>query len=122
MSGLGETKEEAIGQLRSNLEKYRRDNGSLPRPGENVPLNLTFASDEKIEAHRPTIDRIIGEVINADQGSPVFLSDQSSLWDFAGENGIDAYLEQIKEVFGVDVSDMESGNLATIAERIDGST
>jgi hypothetical protein len=43
---------------------------------------------------------------------------KSSLWDFHGDETNDALHAKIKEVYGVDVSDIKSGNLSEILERI----
>jgi muramidase (phage lysozyme) len=47
-----------------------------------------------------------------------FLSDESSLNDFGPEKSNDFLVSKIREVYGVDVSDITSGNLAEIFERI----
>ncbi len=47
-----------------------------------------------------------------------FISDESSLWDFHGELSNAELQERINDVYGVDVSDIESGNVADILKRI----
>ncbi len=47
-----------------------------------------------------------------------WISDESSLWDFhTGETNMNLEAK-IREIYGVDVSDIESGNLAQIPNRI----
>jgi hypothetical protein len=46
------------------------------------------------------------------------ISDQSSLWDFHSEETNNALIEKISQVYGVDVSDIESAKLCEILERI----
>ena len=45
-------------------------------------------------------------------------SDESSLWDFHVESDNSRLNAKIMEVYGVDVSDIQSGRLAAIFERI----
>ncbi|HXH66222.1 MAG TPA: hypothetical protein VNI81_03420 [Candidatus Limnocylindrales bacterium] len=47
-----------------------------------------------------------------------FISDESTLSDFHGDENSDILVEKIRAVYGVDVSDIASGNLADIFERI----
>lgn len=47
-----------------------------------------------------------------------WISDESSLWDFHGDETNASLNEQIRLVYGVDVSDISSGNLADIFDRI----
>jgi hypothetical protein len=48
----------------------------------------------------------------------VFLSEESSLGDFNETESNDLLVGKIRTVYGVDVSDITSGNLAEIFERI----
>ncbi len=47
-----------------------------------------------------------------------FVSDESSLWDFHTGETNKVLIAKIKDPYGVDVSDIESGNLAMILDRI----
>ena len=47
-----------------------------------------------------------------------FISDESSLWDFGTGTDITELQDRVREVYGVDVSDVASGNIAEIVERI----
>ncbi|HET6228665.1 MAG TPA: hypothetical protein VFE05_01225 [Longimicrobiaceae bacterium] len=57
------------------------------------------------------------EVLELDYDDCV-ITDESSLWDFHGENDNEPYFRRIEEVYHVDVRDIASGNLADILERI----
>lgn len=46
------------------------------------------------------------------------ITDLSSLWDFPGGETNEAYNRKIAEVYGVDVSDIESSSLVEIFKRI----
>jgi hypothetical protein len=47
-----------------------------------------------------------------------WISDESSLWDFHGSETSDKFVEEIHGIYGVDISDVSSGNLADIFDRI----
>ena len=47
-----------------------------------------------------------------------WISDESRLWDFHSEETNDALYAKIEEVYGVNVSDIESAKLSEILERI----
>ena len=71
------------------------------------PKRLEFASRTRVSAHPELVEDFTRRVLNLDWA---FISDESSLWDFheAGTNG--ALIARIKEVYGVDVSDIESAS------------
>lgn len=46
------------------------------------------------------------------------ITDESSLWDFHTERSNEPFYSRILEVYGIDVSDVEKGNLARIFQRI----
>jgi hypothetical protein len=117
LTGLGNTKEEALRDLQNSLENFKRNEGYLPRPGTRRPIE--FAPTLGIDSHAETARRFIEEVLGFGPNDPVFISDQSSLYDFDGINGGLNLDEKITEVFGVEVSDIEDRNLVRIFERID---
>jgi len=47
-----------------------------------------------------------------------WISDESSLWDFHGDENNEALVARIKEIYGVDVSDIQAAKLSEILERI----
>ncbi len=79
------------------------------------PKRLEFASRNRVSAHPDLAEDFIRRVLGLDWA---FISDESSLWDFheAGTNA--SLIARIKEVYAVDVSDIESGKLPEILERI----
>jgi hypothetical protein len=117
LSGSGETKEAALFDLKLNFLRQveaRRDKGRrMPRPGSHVPLE--FASTENVDAHSELADDFIHRVLDIDWA---FISDESSLWDFHDEDTNDRLIGKIREVYGVDVSDIKSAKLYEILERI----
>lgn len=117
LTGFGETKEEAPSELAKHFAAYkakRLERGeAMIRPGTRAPVE--FVSTEQIDAHEELAQDFIERVLGYDWA---FISDESSLWDFHKERSNDAYVIKIREVYGVDVSDIESGRIAPILERI----
>lgn len=79
---------------------------------------LEFASKEGIQTHSETAERFIELVLGCGWA---FISNKSSLYDFESIDEVTNLEEKIKEVFGVEVSDIEDKNLFRIFERIEGS-
>jgi len=117
MDGSGDSREEALNSLHAEFlarkEKLAEEGRPLPRPGTNVPIE--FASRERVNAHPELAQDFIHRVLELPWA---FISDQSSLSDFHGEEANDALVAKIREVYGVDVSDIVSGNLGEILDRI----
>ena len=116
MTGAGDTREEAYQNLAQRVEERRAAGASLPRPGKRVPI--VFASTRRVDKYPEIAERFLREVMGFASGSPVFISDQSGVGDFSVGDRADEYTEKIRQVFGIDVTDIESGNLADIFERI----
>jgi hypothetical protein len=118
LSGSGDTEQEALQVLKRNFTTAKLEKAktgmSLPRPGIHVPIQ--FASQELVEAHSELAEDFAHRVLNLDW---VWISDESSLWDFHGNDTNDMLTAKIKEVYGVDVSDIQSAKLSEIFERID---
>ncbi|HIJ65161.1 MAG TPA: hypothetical protein HPP77_04350 [Candidatus Hydrogenedentes bacterium] len=116
MMGTGESREEAYGNLAERLRERRAAEGRLPRPGKTVPI--AFASTKRVDRYADIAERFLCEVMGFASVSPVFISDESCLGDFCPGGSAEEYMEKIRQVFDVDVTDIESGNLADIFERI----
>jgi len=117
VSGGGDSKREAISDLRRKWEeakdRKRMAGAPIPRPGKRVPIE--FASRDRIARHPELEKDFVGNVLQLDLA---WISDKSSLWNFHTQETNEHYLEKIKEVYGVDVADIESGYIAEILERI----
>ena len=115
--GSGDTKREAMEELEKRFaaEKAERTKTGkqLPRPGTHVPIE--FASRQRVDAHPELAEDFTRRVLNLDWA---WISDESSLWDFHSSDDNSALIAKIKEVYGVDVSDIESARLSEILERI----
>jgi hypothetical protein len=117
LAGGGETPEDAMRELGVNFEKAatgKRHKGMpLPRPGTAVPVE--FAQQEQVNSHGELVNDVVRRVLGLDWA---WISDESSLWDFHTNDTNDDLHAKISEVYGVDTSDIESGNLAEIVDRI----
>ena len=113
LCGTGNTTHAALEDLRQNFSNASAHRDSMPRPGTKVPIQ--FASTDRINAKQNLADQFISKVLDLEWA---FISDKSSLSDFGANYTIDPYFEKIKDVFGVDASTIESGNIAEILEMI----
>ena len=114
--GSGNTPAEAMGDLRINFESIRAKGTITVRPGSRARVEL--ASDTKISAYDGWSQDFVQRVLGLEAA---WVSDESSLCDFHTELTNDAYYARIREIYGVDVSDIESGRLWEIFERIESS-
>ena len=117
VSGNGDTEGEALQDLQKHflLTKAERAKSGkkLPRPGTHVEIE--FASRERVDAHPDLAEDFVRRVLNLDWA---WISDESSLWDFHSSEDNQALIAKINEVYGVDVSDVESAKLWQILDRI----
>jgi hypothetical protein len=117
LTGGGDSRSEALLDLEAKFEaaKLHREKSyrPLPRPGTHVPIE--FASQKRIDAHPELAEDFIRRVLGLEWA---WISDESSLWEFSMDDNNDSYCARIREIYGVDVSDIASANLAEILERI----
>jgi hypothetical protein len=117
ISGTGNTRDEALSQLAVNFEEQKARRASegklLPRPGTQVPIQ--FASSERIAAHGPLVDDFIHRVLELPWA---FISDGTELWHFHAKDSNDEYVSRIREIYGVDCSDLADASIADILDRI----
>lgn len=117
VSGGGETREEALRNLEQNFTDHkltlRKDGKPMPRPGQQVPLQ--FGSREMVDAYPELAEDFIHRVLQLEWA---WISDKSSLWDFHVEETNDKFVSRVDEIYGVDISDIESAELWKIFERI----
>lgn len=118
ISGSGETKQEALRDLEQNFagrkQAFLNKGRPIPRPGQKVPIE--FGSQEKVIAYPELAEDFIHRVLELEWA---WISDESSLWHFHAEENNDKYIVRIKEIYGADVSDIESAELWQIFERIE---
>lgn len=117
VAAAGESETEALQALEKTFAKAKAkrvsDGTPLPRPGARVPVE--FASQERISAHSELAEDFVHRVLNLDWA---WISDESSLWDFHHNETNSTLIDKINEVYGVDVSDIQSAKLSEILERI----
>jgi hypothetical protein len=117
ISGGGDTRAEALQELRKRFATIKaeraKDGKQLPRPGAHVPIE--FASRRRVDAHAELAEDFIRRVLNIDWA---WISDDSSLWDFHSSDDNQELIAKINEIYGVDVSDIESAKLWQILDRI----
>ncbi len=117
MSGGGNTRLEALEQVRKNFDRFRATKQRLPRPGTKVPIE--FAARDRVSQHPELEKEFIRQVLEVNW---VWISDESSLGDFHDEDTDRRLIDKIRRIYGVDVSDISTGNLADIFDRIAKST
>jgi hypothetical protein len=76
-----------------------------------------LAPTVEIEQYEPLANEFFEKIL-AMNYNECLVTDESSLWDFHSEETNEEYHRKIMEVYGTDVSDIESGNLVRIFERI----
>jgi hypothetical protein len=117
IDGLGRTRADALSELEKYYEMRKasraQEGEPAPRPGTAVPLK--FASQQRVHANDELMEDFIHRVLDLPWA---FISDESSLWDFHLDESGEALIAKIRDVYGVDVSDIASGNIAEILERI----
>ena len=113
MSASANTRLEAVEELRKNFGQFKAAKSKLPRPGTNVPIE--FGVGNRVAQHPELAKEFFGRILEVDWA---WISDESSLWDFHGDETNDMLIEKIHRIYGVDVSDISSGNLADIFDRI----
>jgi len=113
MSGSANSRLGALEELRKNFDRLKATKPSLPRPGTKVPVE--FAASVRVGQHSELAKDFVKRVLDLDWA---WISDESSLWDFHGDETNDSLTEKIRHIYGVNVSDISSGNLADILDRI----
>jgi hypothetical protein len=117
VGGSGDTEEEALQDLQKAFSRITAERAKcgkkLPRPGTHVELE--FASRERVDAHPELAADFIRRVLNLEWA---WISDESSLWDFYSSDDNQALIAKINEVYGVDVSNIESAKIWEILDRI----
>jgi hypothetical protein len=117
VTGGGETPKDALQNLRINFQtirdRRRLEGKPMIRPGVNAPIEL--AAQELISLNAELSEDFIRRVLNLDWA---WISDESTLWDFHIDNTNEKMWAKILEVYGVDVSDIESARLPEIFNRI----
>jgi hypothetical protein len=113
MSSSANSRQEAVAELRKKFDRFKTTKPSLPRPGTKVPIE--FAASERVSKHSELTKDFTKRILGVDWA---WISDESSLWDFHEDETNESLTDKIRHIYGVDVSDISSGNLANIFDRI----
>ena len=92
---------------------------TIIRSGPFKGKRIAFAPATGIDMFREVAEDFMRRVFDFAPGS-YLISDESSLFDFTGvdEMELKDIQQKIQEVYGVDVSDLASGNLLEIFARL----
>jgi hypothetical protein len=115
MGGFGDTRAEALADLEVKLARCREQDGRLPRPGRIVPIEI--APRHRVEEHPDLATDFFARILDRDYAD-CLITDESSLSDFHTEWTDEHLHERILLAYGVDVSDIDSGRLVEIFERL----
>jgi hypothetical protein len=116
MTGLGDTREEALLDLQISIDAYRESNGPLPRPGTSVPIQ--FAPFEFMSKNEDLAREFFPPILDMNYDD-CLITDGSSVWDFPVEYPPAELARKVLLVFGTDIDDLaEEGNISAILERI----
>ena len=115
MSGHGQTREEALADLRGRFLQRKLQGLRFPRPGRGLPVE--FAPAHRVSEHPDLARNFFFRILELNYDE-CFISDGSSLWDFHVGESNDALNEKVLLTYGVDISDIETGNLADIFARL----
>jgi hypothetical protein len=113
ITGSGDTPSAAKESFGTVRNRWLEDGKPLVRPGMSWPVES--ASQEQVNEYEALSEDFIHRVLDLDWA---WISDESSLWDFHAESDNSRLNAKVMEVYGVDVSDIQSGRLAAIFERI----
>jgi hypothetical protein len=113
MFGTGNSRLEALEDLRKSFDQFRATKPNLPRPGTKAAIE--FAARERLDQHSELEKDFIKRILDIEWA---WISDESSLWEFHGDETNEDLNNKIHRIYGVDVSDISSGNLADIFDRI----
>ncbi len=116
MMGAGQTKQEALDQLRASFDRYRASGKPLPRPGTRGPAPEA-SSREQICQYEDLFPEFFERVLHLNS-CDVFITDRSSLYDFCLIEEPEQAARNVALVYGIDISDITDGNLVRIFERI----
>jgi hypothetical protein len=121
VDATGDTKKDAVAALEAEFfhrKQLRVDAGEpIPRPGVRVPIKIS--SRVRLDSHADLEEDFVRRVLHPVLGiEDVYMTDGSSLSNFHFDEDSSALVAKTREVYGVDISDIESENIAEILERI----
>jgi hypothetical protein len=120
--GLRPTKQQAHAaleaQLRAIATTRQAEAKRMPRPGTGLPIE--FASTPRVEVDPALLTEFITKALGFGPNDPVFISDESSICDFGGDERVVEIRANIREHFGVTVDQPEPVRIADVLDAIRG--
>ncbi|HTB85794.1 MAG TPA: hypothetical protein VK742_19275 [Candidatus Sulfotelmatobacter sp.] len=119
VGGLGPNKKAALEELKRNFVSVCSNRKEMPRPGTSVPIE--FASTRKTnEIPQYLISDFLEHILGFSKQDQklVFISDESSLWDFTSERDLHFYYKKISERYEINVSQCEGAKVCEILKLI----
>lgn len=118
--GLGPTRESARAALEENLRtiasRRRAEGMEMPRPGTGLPIE--FASSARVNADPELLSEFIVKALGFRPSDPVFISDESSISDFGGDERVAEIRRNIQQHFDVTVDEPEPVRIADVLDLI----
>ena len=95
MSGSAYTKREALEALRKNFDRFKATKATLPRPGtKGTEVPVEFASNERVGQHVELAKDFVKRILGIDWA---WISDESTLYDFHGEETNESSMKKIRD-------------------------
>jgi hypothetical protein len=107
------TKLGALEELRKTFDRFKAAKDVLSRPGTSVSIEL--AASNCVDRHSELAKDFFRQILEVNWA---WISDESELSDFHEDETNDRLIEKSRGIYGVNVSDISSGNLADIFDRI----
>ena len=95
----------------------RFQRGRINPSDRKLSLKFELASTVEVDKFESIASDFFARIFDMDRDD-CLMTDESSLWDFHSEESNEPFYSKILEAYGVDVSGVERGNLATIFRRI----
>lgn len=115
--GLGSSELSARNELNKAFDDFVKKGSTLPRPG--TQKKIEFASTIGLEQYPELYREFVEDILGFDPDGFVFISDQSSLWDFVEDENLNSYFDRVFQKYQLDVSKVEDGNILQIIRCIE---
>ena len=118
VTGIGKDKDEAYRKLNESFELLVAAKSFKPRPG--VTQKMEFASTQIVDKYSDLLDHFIENILGFKKDDPVFISDESSLWDFpiSDEEEFQSYLSKIEKTYNFVIEDKNVDKISDIIQLI----
>jgi hypothetical protein len=114
--GHGETRAGAYADLAESFQLRRASGKPLPRPGTDYN-DIEIAPIDRLAELEHLAPKFFSDVLDLNYAD-CLITDQSSLWDFHDQTDNSHYLNRIRDVYGIDVSNIDSARIVDILDRV----